>query len=317
LPYVDKVIVPVMKDLSTKVAALRTGKLDLCNQVPMNYRESLKETSPELNSREFFTGHVDYIGMNFQGGMTAVEPFTDRRVRKALNAAIDRQAIIDEIFLEGFMLVWPVGPYAEGVFSEWDELPGDLPEFFDYNPDYAKQLLKDAGYPNGFDTELIVYMAHPRREDTLSMVVSYWDDIGVNCKLKPIEEGASQALSVSKDYPQMFFYGAGSGAPMFIENWANPTANNNVANYINPELWEKFREAQSMTKAEQTPLMREVTLMFLNDMPYITLPEPATGLYWWPWLKNFYGEVDAGYFSDAIVGSRVWLDPSKKKSLGY
>jgi peptide/nickel transport system substrate-binding protein len=115
----------------------------------------------------------------------------------------------------------------------------------------------------------------------------------------------------------MFMYGAGSGAPMYIENWANPTANNNVANYINPELWDKFREAQSMTKAEQTPLMREVSLMFLNDMPYITLPEPAVTIYWWPWLKNYYGEIDAGYFSDAIVGSRVWLDLSLKKELGY
>jgi peptide/nickel transport system substrate-binding protein len=306
-----------MLDLSTKIAALRTGKLDLCNQVPMSYRDTLAKTSPELLSREFFGGHADYIGMNFEGGMTAVEPFTDRRVRKALSAAIDRQAIIDEIFLEGFELVWPVGPYAEGVFSEPKDLPGDLPEFFDYKPEYAKQLLADAGYPNGFSTELIVAAPIPRREDTLSMVLAYWADIGVDCELKVIEPGAATALSVTKDYPQMFMYGAGSGAPMFIENWANPTANNNVANYIDPSLWEKFKEAQSMTKAEQTPLMKEVTTMFLEAMPYINLPEPAIRLYWWPWLKNFYGEIDAGYFSDAIVGSRVWLDPGMKKTMGY
>ena len=156
-----------------------------------------------------------------------------------------------------------------------------------------------------------------QREDVFAMVLSYWDDIGVTAELKIIEPGAATAISVTKDYPQMFVYGAGTGAPMYIENWANPTANNNTANYIDMELTEKFRLAQTMTKADQTPLMREVSLMFLDDHPYITLPEPRVRLYWWPWLKNFYGEVDAGYFSDAIVGSRVWLDLDLKAEMGY
>jgi peptide/nickel transport system substrate-binding protein len=317
LPYVDKVIVPVLKDPSTKIALLRTGKLDLCNQVPMTYRDTLASTSKDLLYREYFPSSTQFIAMNFQGGKTAVQPFTDRRVRKALSAAIDRQAIIDEVFLSGHILVWPVGPYAEGVFTEWDKLPGDLPEFFKYDPAYAKKLLAEAGYPNGFSTEWIAATPTTQNQDMFTMVLSYWNDIGVDAKLKIVEPGAATALSVTKDYPQMFSYGAASGDPLYIENWANPTANNNTANYIDMELTNKFRKAQTMTKAEEVPLMKEVTLMFLQDSPYITLPGPNVRLYWWPWLKNYYGEVDAAYFSDAVVGSRVWLDPSLKKKMGY
>ncbi|MDD4986967.1 MAG: ABC transporter substrate-binding protein, partial [Dehalococcoidales bacterium] len=317
LPYVDKVVVPVLKDWSTKIAALRTGKLDLCNNVALTYRDTLASTSPDLLYRDYFPGSVQFIGMQFQGGMTAVEPFTDRRVRKALSAAIDRQAIIDQVFLDGHILAWPVGPHAEGVFSDWDKLPGDLPEFFDYDPEYAKKLLADAGYPNGFSTEWITRAPTAQDEDMFTMVLAYWDAIGVDCELKVVETGAGNALAVTKDYPQMFSYSAGVGAPMYMENWANPTANNNVANYVNMELTEKFRKAQAMTKAEQTPLMREVSLMFLQDMPYIVMPVPKVRIYWWPWLKNYFGEVDAGYFSDAIVGSRVWLDPNLKKKMGF
>ncbi len=318
LPFVDKVIVPVILDWATKIAALRTGKLDLVNRVPIVYRDSLLDSSPELLIRTYASGASEVIGMQHNDSTIAVKPFTDRRVRKALSAALDRETMVKEIYLEGDVLVWPVGPVAEDVFIEWYDLPEDLSEFYDYNPEYARQLLADAGYPDGFDTELIWGAPTAQEEDLIAMILSYWADIGVDCKLKIVEAGASFAMSATKDFPQMFKYGMGSGDALYMENWANPTANNNVANYNNPELTALFRYGQTLvTVEEQVPTMKEVSLWFLDEHPYIDLPAPRVSIYWWPWLKNYYGEVDAGFFGDATVGARVWLDEDLKEEMGY
>jgi peptide/nickel transport system substrate-binding protein len=112
--------------------------------------------------------------------------------------------------------------------------------------------------------------------------------------------------------------GSASCAPLYMENWINPPGNYNLANLNDPWVTNAFRTAQTVVdKEERIPLMKEISLYFLDIAPYIVLPNPHLSIYWWPWLKNYYGEVDLAYFDEGIISARVWLDEDLKKEMGY
>jgi peptide/nickel transport system substrate-binding protein len=104
-------------------------------------------------------------------------PFLDIRVRKALNLAINREEIAEEM-LGGF--AQPSGAYTLDSFST--TLPG-----YTYDLDQAKQLMADAGYPDGFDLDLwdvnIMGAGAPELKNLLLPVAGYWQDIGVNVNI--------------------------------------------------------------------------------------------------------------------------------------
>ena len=318
LPFVDKIICPIILDMSTKIAALRTGKLDLANRVPLTYDETLMSTSPKLISRSYPAGSTYFTGYQHQDGTVPVEPFTDIRVRKALSAAIDRETLVEDLYIDGEVLSWPVNTTVDGVFVPIDELPKNIKEFFVYNPDYAMELLDEAGYPNGFSTELWIRAGTAVEEDMYSLVVGYWDAIGVDAKLKVLEPGTHAAISGTKEFPQMFAGGSASGDPLYMENWFNAPGNYNLANFNDPEMTAKFRNAQTIVDPnESRPIFKELSLELLERGIYLTLPSPKYNIYWWPWLKNYHGEVDCSYFGTGTIGARVWLDKNLKKEMGF
>ncbi|PKB58843.1 MAG: hypothetical protein BZY83_04895 [SAR202 cluster bacterium Casp-Chloro-G2] len=102
------------------------------------------------------------------------------KVRKALNIAIDRQAIVDEL-LSGFGR-----PQSVRDWMGFDERAN--PDWvYDYNPVLAKQMLAEAGYPDGFEISLVpAIRGAPAEVEACEAVAQYWDDIGINVKFQNI-----------------------------------------------------------------------------------------------------------------------------------
>ena len=109
--------------------------------------EALTKSHPHLMYRDFLSIVPSGITMR-----TDQPPFNDVRVRRAISQAIDRQAIIEAVYLRG-----EATPAIGRGLAEWS-LPVDQlgagAQYYQYDPKEAKRLLKEAGYPKGFHTQL-------------------------------------------------------------------------------------------------------------------------------------------------------------------
>jgi len=171
----------VVPEESTRIAMLKTGEVDLA---PINYDsiESIKGSG--LNVFSIKNNWVPVIRL---GGLIKPSPkfynpnvpWADKRVRQALNYAIDREGIVKNIF-HG-----QATPAAVSIPApEWFDIPA-----YPYNPQKAKQLLAEAGYPNGFEMTLKTFTTTPGAELPMigEAVGMYWQAVGVNVKIVPTD----------------------------------------------------------------------------------------------------------------------------------
>jgi peptide/nickel transport system substrate-binding protein len=114
-------------------------------------------------------------------------PLNDRRVRLALNYAIDVNAIIDNV-MHG--IGKPLTTYISSYYPVG--VSKDLKPY-GYDPKKARQLLKEAGYPNGFDTELLSPSSYSK--DVMEAVAAYWSVVGVRAKTKILDYPAWNRLN--------------------------------------------------------------------------------------------------------------------------
>ena len=64
-------------------------------------------------------------------------------------------------------------------------------------------------------------------------------------------------------------------------------------------------------------MLREMTVEIMDQAPYIWLPTPYVYAAWWPWVKNYGGEMSAGSIRPGPIYARIWIDQELKKKLGY
>src|SRR5262249_32703077 len=136
----------IIKDEATQHAALRTAKIDILESIHARYAPELKKNVPALqwNKRLALSGF-------FVALRNDIKPFDDMRVRRALNLAINKKEIISAHYGgEAELFAYPMHPDWSGYFEGLDKMPPEARELFDYNPDKAKMLLAEAGYPKGF-----------------------------------------------------------------------------------------------------------------------------------------------------------------------
>jgi peptide/nickel transport system substrate-binding protein len=139
---------------------------------------TIKQRRPDLRYVEFPANVMSHTGMR-----TDMAPFKDVRVRRALSMAIDREAIKKAVF-EGVGVMNPPVPAALSAWAIPLDQLGEGARYYQYNPDEARRLLKEAGHPNGFSTDL-TYHNYQSQEliDSVQMHVKFWKDVGVDVKV--------------------------------------------------------------------------------------------------------------------------------------
>ena len=176
-PSIDRIVQRTIPEMTTMVAELITGGLDWIYMVPTDQAEKL-ENVPTIKVVRAETMRIGFLQMDATG-RTGDTPLKDVRVRRAICYAVDREAIARNL-VGGQSRVVHAACYPS-QFGCTDDLAK-----YDYDPDRAKKLLAEAGYPDGFEVDFYGYRDRPYGE----AIVGYLREVGIKANMKWLKYSA-------------------------------------------------------------------------------------------------------------------------------
>ncbi|HSR71484.1 MAG TPA: ABC transporter substrate-binding protein [Kiloniellales bacterium] len=268
-PYLDKIIFEVGQDPSVALLRLKRGEVDVLGD-PIPSANFLQERNDPANQGLIVKGdllHTGYITMN-----VTKPPFDNKLVRQAVNMAINKERVLRIVNNRGVVANQPLPPAMPGYDTSYEGYP--------YDPAKAKQLLAEAGYPNGFETELYAMNTDPNPR----IAQSFQQDlaaIGIKAEIKALAQATvidaggqgaapmlwSGGMAWIADYPDPSnFYGPILGCGGAVPggwNWAK---------YCNKEIEALATKADGMARddqaAERIDLWRQIFVKIMEDAPW-------------------------------------------------
>ncbi|MDP2730936.1 MAG: ABC transporter substrate-binding protein [Dehalococcoidales bacterium] len=321
LPYPDTLKFLIIPDKSTRLSALRTGDIDSLRDLKWEDREDFLKTNPEIEW-SWTTGPGMAVHMRNDTG-----PFNDIKVRQALMLAVDQGEILNEYYGgNAALFAFPIAPLPElaHIYVPLEEMPKSVQELYEYHPDKAKQLLTEAGYPDGFETTVITDN-DLERQDLLAIVKDYWAKIGVDLKIDVKEGGAFTGARMGQLYTQMIIYEATGENPFTLATLATGGGRNYsiVSDEEIDESLEQIR-ASYFDREALSKIWREPTATRPGLSEYITeqafsvyLPTAYFYVGWQPWLKGYGGVTRATKLADYSYVPYIWIDQQLKQTMGH
>ncbi len=315
LPFADTLRVLVIPDRATQIAALRSGKIDVLTNLTIEEARAIARSNPEIKIHYSAAG-----GRNRDSTMQVSRPpFNDLRVRKAMQKALDLQAIAQHYYF-GQATDDPFGLGGPTVVKMgWDAGPDDWPEAvrdgYRYDPESARRLLAEAGYPDGFR---FTYDASPDGDlDLVQLYKYYWSLIGVQADINVLSSIAAASNRAYKGDFDMTVLGlrGNNYTPLGRLRSFMSGEIENYAQWQDPEYDRLARIAFSQTEME--PFKRavaEASTYYASQ--HITLantyPDNISAVQ--PWIKGgYWGQYAVGGGGMILtLWSRFWVDESMK-----
>lgn len=179
-PAIRWVVISVVKDAAAELADLLAGSADWIWNFAADQFDSIIQV-PRLQAVQAESMRIGYLAMDAAGRSGANNPFTDLKVRQAVFHAVDRQSIVRNLMPEGSRV--PEAPCFPTQFG----CDASHAVRYAYDPAKAKSLLAQAGYPNGFDTEIVSYIL-PQLSDA---VQGYLRAMGINARVTTLQVAAA------------------------------------------------------------------------------------------------------------------------------
>jgi len=311
LPYVDGVEFYVIADTSTSLAAFRTGKLEARPGVNKDDFEALLKTNPNLLWVKWAPSGCATIYLRQDKPEL---PYDDIRVRKALFYATDHPGIVEDYYEgEAVMITAPISglPEFAKMHTPFEEYSEEVQKLYGYYPEEARQLLKEAGYPDGFTCTALA-----SSEGLLPIIKDMWAKVGVTMSIDIRQSPVVSSITMGGQHEDIY-YGGLSGTnvlkwQMFrTDSYLNYSKINDARfneqfEIINTNLnnWDKICEVSK----ELDPYLRAQAY-------FIDLPAPYSYFLWHPWLKGWGGEITIGYFNTYSQFKYLWIDTELRKEI--
>ena len=315
LPFVDKIHYRTIKDEASFLTALRTGKLDVLEAVRWSAVDELKKNAPQLK----WGRNLDQGG-TFLSLRTDVKPFDDIRVRRALNMAINKQEIVKGFYNgNAELFAYPMHPDYLGYYETLDKMPQAAQDLFVYNPEKAKALLAEAGFPKGFTFKVQVCSCSPDHMDLIPLIAAYLEKVGVKIDIQQMEYGAFLSAMTTKTHAAGYFMRNGHTNPTTTIRKSFVTKQTwNPSMYSDPEMDKRMAAVYAEPdEGKRQLLLRIMTRDIVEKAPYIWLPVSYVYTAWWPWVKNYGGELRVGSERPGPIHARMWVDQDMKKKMGF
>ena len=245
--HLDEVVFKIVSDADMLVTNLKGGSVDMVMRLTSSQAAELTEGF-----------HIEEGTMNLVQALylnNAVEPFNNEKVRQALCYAVNP----DEIMMmvsdgKGERVGSSMYP---GLKKYYDE---DLNNFYTQDVEKAKELLKEAGYENGFDMEITVCSADQPHMDTAQVIIEQLKQVGINAKIKPVEWSTWLEETYTNRNFQSTVVGVDAAnltARAMLERFTS-TADNNFINFSDSKYDETFKKAiAELDDDEKTKLYKE------------------------------------------------------------
>ncbi|THF74157.1 ABC transporter substrate-binding protein [Cohnella fermenti] len=266
-PKLDQVILRPISDSSARLAALQAGEIDWAEVPPTESIPQLKNAGFQIMTNPY--PHVWPYVLNVQDG-----PWKDVKVRQAANYAIDREG------MSAALLNGAATPATQPMYSghEWYSEDG---EPYTYDPEKAKQLLAEAGYPNGFSTTFIVPTSGSGNMWPIQMneyVQKNLKAVGIDVKIESIE-WQSLLSSYVQGFPKDKEVGAynislPTISPSFYSTFFATSAifpnGINIGGYSNAELDDLIGKAMAeFDVVKQSEYLKQASAILADDAPWI------------------------------------------------
>lgn len=299
-PKVDRIVIKPIPEAAARVAAIQLGTADIAATVSPELAKTMEGT-PGVRVAIERSMEIATIILNIEQ-----EELQDPRVRQALNYAVDKPAIMNAIMggaafdHDGQSLLF--GPLNFGF-------NGDVTGYA-YDPEKAKQLLAEAGYPNGFDLQLSSSVGRYQGDvEVTTALAEYLIAVGINVNLQQLEGGTFIDLLLSKSIPGAFFQNLGSAqldAGFYYDQWLS-SAGGNTAYFSNPRtdaMAQEVRTELDVDKREalakelfRTFVEEEAPWIFLWDQPRVyLLSDKLAG--WEPSSIGIFADLSQAYWQE-------------------
>lgn len=267
-------VVRAIPEGTSRTIALETGEVDLVVTVEPNDKKVVEGNS-DLKLYELMSNRVEYLAFNFNKA-----PYDNKLVRQAINHVINKDAI-NIVAADGR------GEPSKTVIGK--KVLGYNPDVpaYEHNVDKAKELLAEAGYPDGFDTTL--WASGDVRNRIAQVIQANLAEIGINASIELLEWGAYIDRTSAGEH-DMFLLGwtnltaDGDGGMFPLFHSSRMGAGGNRSFYSNPEVDALLDGGrQEVITEKRAPYYQEAQLLIMEDAP---------------WVPLYYTTVDLGARAD-------------------
>jgi peptide/nickel transport system substrate-binding protein len=265
-PKLDRLIFRPLVEEQTRVTELLSGGVDFIVDVPPDNVDQVKK-DPRLAFYSQPGPHIWWVTLNVQK-----KPFSDPKVRRAVNHAVNRDAISNDLLKRtATPAIGPIPPSIAWAFT-------DQVTRYPYNPELAKKLLAEAGYPNGFPAVFWIPESGSGMQSPKTMAQAIQADlaaVGITASIQTFEWGA-----YLNKYGKGFGQDADMGAMSFMLDPGDPAPMLSLvidgkggfrgSTYDNPEVDRRLDEATRTTDLKKRgELYRQVQKLVVDDAPWI------------------------------------------------
>jgi dipeptide transport system substrate-binding protein len=267
-PKVDSLVYSITRDATARYAKLKTGECQvMAFPKPADLDEMKKDSQLNVLQKEGL--NIGYIAFNVEK-----KPFDDKRVRQALNYATNKEAILKAVYQgNGQVAKNPIPP----ILWSYNNAVKD----YQYDPAKAKELLAQAGLPNGFEVELwylpVTRPYNPDGKRMAEMIQADWEKVGVKTTLITYDFAEYRKRSkVGEHTVIMFGWFGDNGDP---DNFFVPLlgceavkGGGNVARWCNKPFEDLIiKAAQTPKQADRAKLYEQAQVIFKDEAPWITV----------------------------------------------
>jgi ABC-type transport system substrate-binding protein len=318
-PKIDQVIYRVITDPSARLLAIQAGEINGMEYPdPASFNSIKADSDLQLLTQPGM--NVGYLAMNNGYGYNDTnhngmhdadeqwvktpgyfEPFTNRSVRQAVNYAINKSSIVKNLY-KGTAIVAKNGmpPFMLGFNDAIVDYP--------YDPVMARQLLTEAGYPNGFNTTFwVMPVSRPYMFDPLKIgeaIQSYLEDVNIHVEIYQVDWSTYLEKTQAGEHPMCLLGWTGdNGDPdnfmnvLYGENQCTLGTAGNVAFYNNSEVQALLSAAlQTYDTNERAQLYEQAQAIIHEDAPFVYLAHANQNLVFTNNVQGFVLNPTARYF---------------------
>jgi len=320
LPYPDVLKWQIIPDYSTRLAAMRTGKADWMwgDTLEKDDYETIVRTNPDIKSAQTIIAP-----QQIAGNINLDTPFGNKQVRQAMMMSINYPGLVSD-FYDGKaeILDSPARKWYKSIYTPLSEQNETVQKLYSYDPEGAKALLAEAGYPDGF--KMNVQMQNtPASETAFALMKEYMGAIGIDLEPIVLEYSSFQGVWAGHTYGDDLILSAypGGDGSFFVRYSMGYFRGPNLFNLSQvdypigtvPEI-EHAYDVQAENVMVNYPaadaITKETWKWVLEQAYLIPMPAPWGYRIWQPWLKNYYGASDLKFWL-----KWAWIDSDLKAEM--